>query len=611
MKHYLLVVLMTICLTGYARTGREIIAENGFKTSVEPLLTTEWSQNGGENSTLPYLDSEGSKQAVTGCGATALGQVLKFWERPARGMGDNFYVWDSPMGEKVVLYADFEHTDYDWSDMISRYKDNPSATSQQIDAVSTLMLHIGIALEMKYSIEDDTISTATLIEYIHTVLKKYFGYNPNSRLVRFSHGAYSMDEWLTMIYRELSEGRPVLMGGGRYVGTKDDVNHIFVADGYDEDGNVHLNLGHANRKEEDRYYDLTRNDETYTRDMRMIVGISPLTLPAELTTIHISTPGTLVEKLGGKSESRKICRLKVTGTLNNADLTWLKELTLSTTGQLSYLDLSDCDIPENSLPESAFDGCLTLQEIILPNSLETIGSKAFRNCYGLYRVELPQGLSRIENYAFTGCRYLGEVHLPSTVSYIGNNPFRYNKLDRFEMDANNADYKIENHALLTKDGKKLLSMPVKCLGEYVVPEGVETIGMQAFLKSCMMTSVVLPASLKKIQTMAFVECYSLRDVYCHAIETPTLSSETFDPAIAACTLHVPVGRADEYLENGWDKFATIVDDIITEAISTVKEDCCSGIVRYSITGQPVKETRPNQIYIEKDWQGKSRKILVK
>lgn len=611
MKHYLLVIWMTICLTGYARTGREIIAENGFKASVAPMLSTEWSQDGGENSMLPYLDSDGSEQAVTGCGATALGQVLKFWEQPARGTSDNFYVWDSPLGEKVVLYADFEHTDYDWNDMILRYKDNPSATEQQIDAVSTLMLHIGIALEMKYTMNDDSNNTPTLIEYIHTALKKYFGYNPNSRLVRFSHGAYSMDEWLAMIYRELSEGRPVLMGG-RYKGTKGEANHIFVTDGYDEDGKVHLNLGHANIGfNKDTYYDLTRDDETYTREMRMIVGISPQTLPAELTTIHVSTPGTLVEKLGGKSESRKICRLKVTGTLNAADVAWLKELAQSTTGQLSYLDLSDCDIQGKSLPESAFDECMALQEIILPNSLETIGSKAFRNCYGLYKVELPQGLSRIENYAFTGCRCLGEVSLPSTVSDIGNNPFRYDKLDRFEMNADNANYKIENHALLTKDGKKLLSMPVKCPGEYVVPEGVETIGIQAFLKSCMMTSVVLPASLKKIQTMAFVECYSLQDVYCHATKTPAISSESFDPAIAACTLHVPVGCADEYWENGWDKFARIVDDIITEGISTVMEDADSRIVRYSITGQPIRETHPNQIYIEKDWRGNSRKIIAK
>ena len=555
MKHFFISILMTLCLTCYARTGKEIIAENGFKPSVEPLLSTQWSQDGGENSKLPFVDEYDTKLALTGCGATALAQIMNYWRCPIHGTGDNYYVWPSPKSEKVVFYADFEHTYYDWDNMIPLYKGNSSASQPQIDAVSTLMQHIGIALEMNYKLD----STATQIEYIHTALKKYFGYNPNSQLVRYIHGAYSMEEWLTMIYRELSEGRPVLMGG-----RKGKANHIFVADGYDEDGNVHLNLGHANRNEEDHYYDLNRYDQTYTNDMRMIIGISPETMPAELTIVNVSTPGTLVEKLGGESESRKICRLKVKGSLNDADLAWLKELTKTTTGQLSYLDLSDCSIQGNSLPESAFNECYTLQEIILPNSLSTIGVKAFRNCYGLYKAGLPQNLSRIGNFAFTACRYLGDVCLPSTVSYIGSNPFRYDKMDRFEMDANNANYKIENHALLTKDGKKLLAMPVKCFGNYVIPEGVETIGMQAFLKDCMMTSVVLPASLKSIQTMAFVECYSLKNVYCFASTPPTISSDSFDPSISnntddCCTLYVPNGSKSAYASaEYWNKFQNIV-----------------------------------------------------
>ena len=606
MNHYLFMVLMALCLTANARTGKEIIAENGFKPKVEPMLVTKWSQDGGENSMLPCLYGEGSERAVTGCGATALAQIMRSWGYPEHGMSDNYYVWDSPSGEKVVLYADFEQTHYDWGNMIQLYKGNSSATQCEIDAVSTLMLHIGIALEMKF----DT-NTATQIEYIHTVLKRYFGYNPNSRLVRYIHGSYTMDEWLTMIYRELSEGRPVLMGG-RYEGSEGEANHIFVADGYDEDGKVHLNLGKADLGfNKNTYYDLTSEGVTYTGDMRMIIGICPNPMPAETTTVNVTAAGTLMETLGGELASRRICRLKVNGVLNASDVQWLNELTQITTGQLSYLDLSDCDIEGNTLPASAFDGCLALQEIILPNSLEAIGSKAFRNCNGLYKVHLPPHLSRIDSYAFTGCRYLEDIILPSSVRDIGNNPFRYDKLDRFEIDADNASHTIVHHALLTKDGKKLLSMPFKCLGEYAVPDGVETIGVQAFLKSCMMTSLTLPVSLKKIQTNAFLECYSLKDVYSHASQAPAIESDSFDPSISACTLHVPKGCIDEYRQKHWDVFATIVDDIITEGVRTVMEASGNSFVRYSITGQRIMEALPNQFYIERDQHGESRKALKK
>ena len=102
-------------------------------------------------------------------------------------------------------------------------------------------------------------------------------------------------------------------------GTKKYVNHIFVADGYDEEGNVHLNLGHGSLSE-DTYYDLTQTGVTYTEDLRMIIGISSETLPAETKDVVVTTPGSLLNVLGGETESQKICRLKVTGNLNAEDI---------------------------------------------------------------------------------------------------------------------------------------------------------------------------------------------------------------------------------------------------------------------------------------------------
>ena len=447
-------LMLSVCCMFYAKTGKELITDNSFKSSVKPMLKTHWSQDGGENSMLP-LDNNGV-HVKTGCGATALAQLLCYWKNPKHGCGNNFYYWKELSGLEQVLFADFQHTSYDWDNMIPCYKNNASATQKQVDAVSTLMLQIGIALEMKYSKDDDN-KTPTNIEYIHTVLKKYFGYNKYSRLVRYANGAYTMDEWLTMIYKELSEGRPVLMGG-----SWNGYNHLFIADGYDEEGKVHLNLGHANENE-DKYYDLTQTGQTYTNDMRMIIEICPSELKESLSVVNVNTPGTLVDQLGGEMKSRRICRLKVIGTINNTDINWLKNLSGMTNGQLSYIDLSDCDIQGNSLPESAFDGCYTLQEIILPNSLSTIETKAFRECLGLWKVHLPQELKTIGNYAFSNCRYWSEVSLPSSLQSIGNNPFRYDKFDSFEIDDNNPNFKVVNHALLSKNGKQLLSMQYKNL----------------------------------------------------------------------------------------------------------------------------------------------------
>ena len=67
-KFTVIIICFACCIATYAKTGRELIAVNGFKPSVAPLLSTHWSQNGGENSMLPWLYGEGSQRAVTGCG---------------------------------------------------------------------------------------------------------------------------------------------------------------------------------------------------------------------------------------------------------------------------------------------------------------------------------------------------------------------------------------------------------------------------------------------------------------------------------------------------------------------------------------------------------------
>ena len=548
----LIIVLIATSFACFAKSGKEIIAENSYKPSVTPLLTTQWAQEGCENAKLPILYEGSEQRAVTGCGATAMAQLMNYWQYPKQGLGDNYFVWESPSGKRQVLYADFQNTTYQWEHMASVYQNNSMVTQEEIDAVSTLMLHIGIALEMKFN-----TNTATQIEYIHTVLKKYFGYNPNSLLLRYVNGAYTMDEWLAIIYKELSEGRPVLMGGA----TASGANHIFVADGYDENGKVHLNLGHANRKNEDQYYDLTRTDQTYTNDMRMIIGVCPETTEAELTVVNVSAPGSLLEALGGEINSTKVCRLKVIGLINKSDVATLSSLSKMTTGQLSYIDLSDCVIEGNELPTDAFNADnQALQEIILPDNLKKIGNKAFRNCTGLYKVHFPQELEEIGNFAFSYCRYLGEVSLPKSFARIGTNPFRYDKVDKFDIEENTL-FTVSNNALVSKDGKTLYAMPVKCLDNFVVPDGVERINQQAFLKSCMMSSLTLPTSLTQIEDNAFLECYNLKNVYCQAYVAPVLKGSPFDVAISSCTLHVPKGCIEGYEQKGWTMFAQIVDDL--------------------------------------------------
>ncbi len=593
-------MLLGIGINSYAKSGEEIIKDLGLKPEVQPLLTTEWCQEGAENSLLPTINN---KRVVTGCGVTALAQVMRYWAYPTSGHGENYYIWDYPSTGREVLYANFNHP-YDWDNMINRYKDNESASEVEIQAVATLMRDLGIALQVKY--EDS--ATPTNIEYISSVLKRYFSYNPTMTIHRNVEGVYTMDEWLGMIYTELSEGRPIIMGG--YGGG---ANHIYVADGYDSDGKVHLNLGKGNPTgsiNTDGYYDLTRTDQTYTSNMRMLIGIAPYYVDTPILDFSVEQPGTLQEALGGDLPSRRLCRIRLHGYLNNDDFKCLKRLSAITTGQLSYIDMSDVIIDGDEIPEEAFRDAYTLQEIILPKSLKSIAMNAFKNANGLWKVILPEGLEEIGSYAFSACRYLESLALPTSLNEMGANPMRYLHLSELSIGEGNDSFIISNSAVCDKDKTALYAMPLTWTDKYSIEEGITTVRYHAFSMQAMIPEVYIPSSVKRLMKWAFFECISLKNLYVAASNPPTLDDECFSKeTLSQCTLHIPAGTLTDYMNSDWAAFATIVEDenLATPSLSDNSNKRLTGI--FDLNGQSVTSPLSSGIYVLRFSDGTTSKII--
>ena len=586
--------------------GQKIIERNNYPKSVKPLLGTHWTQNSGENCLLPYINSAHTIHAKTGCGATAMGQVMRFWKYPEHGFGKNYYYWDEVSGEEQTLYADFQSSHYDWDSMIEAYVSNPNATEGQLKAVGALMYDIAVALQMKLNDK-----TPTQIEYIHTALKCFFGYNPHMRLLRMVNGAYTMEEWLSIIYSELAAGRPIIMGG-TYDGEYGTANHIFVADGYDEDGKVHLNLGKGKTSpgfNSDTYYDLTKSGETYNQDLRMIIGISPQAIEAETTVVHVGEAGALRETLGGEKESRKVCRLKITGTINKEDIAWLKELSNITTGQLSYLDLSECDIDGRTIDSHAFGSCYTLQEIVLPDNLTEIGEAAFAECYGLYKVNIPKNLNSLKRYAFHGCRYLRDISLPSTLTANDGNPFGRVKLDKLAIDNDNKAYKVVDGAIVHNKSNRIVSAPLNRGGTFTIPFGIKTIGTRAFQGCDFIDQIEIPSTVENLYDQCF-DCTNIQHVYSYAQEPCDYAS--FHENAFQGTLHVPVGCKDAYKTKGWEKFVSVIDDLDmeTEFISSATGKGNNECEFYNLAGYKVETVIPGRVYVKKQ-NGISRLLLAK
>jgi hypothetical protein len=202
----------------------------GFR-SVNPLVTTKWSQSPHYNALCPYDYSE-SERTVTGCVATAMAQIMKYHNYPANGKGIHSYN-HSNYG---TLTANFGSTTYNWTSM-------PTKVTSSNSAVATLMYHCGVSVDMNYDVAANGGSGAFVIssrspkthcaEY---ALKTYFSYK--SSLSGKERDNYSETQWINLLQNELDNARPIL-----YAGFGSGGGHAFVFDGYDNSDFFHVNWG--------------------------------------------------------------------------------------------------------------------------------------------------------------------------------------------------------------------------------------------------------------------------------------------------------------------------------------------------------------------------------
>ena len=197
---------------GNPNTGRAI-------TAVAPLIQTQWNQSYPYNMLCPG-------GSVTGCVATAMAQIMKYWNYPAHGIGSHTYT-HATYGE---LSADFQSTNYDWANMTNSY-DNSSTDAQKM-AVATLMYHCGVSVDMNYSPNSSGAGNAIVAES----LKTYFNYAPET--VFHNRSEYSDNNWITMLKNDLNLGRPIW-----YCGSGSGGGHAFVFDGYNNNNYFHVNWG--------------------------------------------------------------------------------------------------------------------------------------------------------------------------------------------------------------------------------------------------------------------------------------------------------------------------------------------------------------------------------
>ena len=234
--------------------------------AVSPLVKTKWNQRPYYNAQCPY-DSHAGDRALTGCVATAMAQVMKYWSYPQRGYGNHSYV-PSSHPEYGTQYVDFSAANYDWASM-------PNSLSGDNNAVAKLMYHCGVSVEMMYGVYSEGGSAAYIIDYgsgnpcAEVALKTYFDYKNTLHGVKKSD--YSDAQWISLLKNELDNSRPMMYGGFSSSG-----GHAFVCDGYNSSNYFHFNWGWGGNYDDYFYINsLNPGSHTYSQNQQALIGIEP------------------------------------------------------------------------------------------------------------------------------------------------------------------------------------------------------------------------------------------------------------------------------------------------------------------------------------------------
>lgn len=228
--------------------------------SVAPLLKTKWDQE------TPYNNSctHNGMKLLTGCVATAMAQVMNYYQYPDRGIGSHSYTVNYSDWGTVTYSSNFEEHIYDWGNMLDSYTSGYS--DKQASAVALLMRDCGISTNMTYRTYNSTAYTSA----IANALKNYFSYSQSTYYLYRPN--IDQETWLNKVYTELSNGHPICYAGSpTSAGT---TGHAFVLDGYDKTGKVHVNWGWSGSF--DGYYSidaLNPGTNNYSYAQEMVVAI--------------------------------------------------------------------------------------------------------------------------------------------------------------------------------------------------------------------------------------------------------------------------------------------------------------------------------------------------
>ncbi len=303
--------------TSLINTGKLSANKSG---KVGPLVKTRWNQNAPYNLYAPptqggHTGSGG--RCYAGCVATAMGQVMKYWDHPIQGEGAHGYncIGYGPTYYNYgYQYANFGETTYQWDLMPNTLS---GATQEQIEAVATLLYHCGVSVDMTF----DWDGSGTYSDLVPDAMANYFDYD---YCVKKQRNSYSLTNWVNLLKADFDLARPVY-----YSGQSSSGGHAFVADGYDEDDFIHFNFGWSGS--DDGFYAVDAID--YASSAAAIFNY----VPSYVYNNTVQAPTNVTAtKTNDMAQEATITWVNPTKTMNNQTISSIDQMVVARDGKIIY-----------------------------------------------------------------------------------------------------------------------------------------------------------------------------------------------------------------------------------------------------------------------------------
>ena len=214
-----------------------------------------------------------------------------------------------------------------------------------------------------------------------------------------------------------------------------------------------------------------------------------------------------------------------------------------------------------TIGENAFSGCSNLTSVTIPVSVTRIRDYAFYNCCGLNSITIPTSINSISIYSFSGCEGVTTIK----VIVFDESAFLNNKLA----------YKL----------RRLFDKPIMLVNEsgeeikdFVIPNGITTIELEAFSNCSGLTSVTIPSSVNLIYFNSFYNCNGLTSVIVSIFDKSAFLKNDLGECISYIPNDPPIVLIDE---NGEEIKDFVIPNDITWIGSSAFRNC-SGLTSVNI-----------------------------